>query len=458
MHTAADAGPGGSTGSPLPLLARAVTAVRARSVDDLDDAALMAELSAIESATRQLQARAAKDTATLMQRGKRRARDAAEGSKDRAAQKAGRELERRLDDELGWSPGQTKRAAKLGRQLGASDETREAFEDGDLSPRHAATLADTLRFIEDDEARAEAERLLVAAAKEQNATAFGRTCRELLAGLDHAAAMDAERRRRSRRRARTWQTDDGFLALDGRWSGLDGEVVATAIQAFRRMDAPGECRTPEQATADAVVDLAKAALRAGEAPSRHGVRPHVSVTIPWEALLRRAGVAKTRWSGPVPFGEVLRLLADCGVSRLLTDANGVPMEAGEAVRTVPAGLYRALLERDGACAGDGCDVPGEWCEVMHLGTPYRFDGRLTLATSGFGCSYHHPKFDDHGWVATWIDGRPVIHHPDRPPARHGRAGDASSDGGRAGEGRRSRFRFHGEPPGARSRGPTARAP
>jgi hypothetical protein len=92
------------------------------------------------------------------------------------------------------------------------------------------------------------------------------------------------------------------------------------------------------------------------------------------------------------------------------------VEASEAVRSVPAGVHRAILARDGArCIADGCDVPAGWCDVMHLKVPYRLGGRLTIDTAGFGCRYHHDKLDRRGWKVTWLDGRPVLHHPARPP-------------------------------------------
>jgi hypothetical protein len=263
--------------------------------------------------------------------------------------------------------------------------------------------------------RAEVEGELLQAAGHQHAVEFGRTCRRLLAERDQDAAMTAEDRRKARRSTRLWQTEDGFQALSGQWSGADGEIVATGVQAFRRPDAPGERRTPEQATADAVVAMAAAALRAAEAPTVHGVRPHVTVTIDYEDTLRRAGVAETRWSGPLPMEEVRRLLADCGVSRLLVDPRGVALEAGEEVRNVPVGVARVIAQRDPVCIADGCDMPADWCQIMHLETPFVFGGRLSPGMGAHGCPFHHQKFDRRGWVVSWVGDRPILHHPERIP-------------------------------------------
>jgi len=159
--------------------------------------------------------------------------------------------------------------------------------------------------------------------------------------------------------------------------------------------------------------MARAALAAGEAPANRGVRPHVTVVVDWEAIAAQAGVAEAAWMGPLPFLEIRRLLADCDVGRLIVDADGLPMEAGQAVRTVPAGLWRALTVRDGGCVATGCDVPAAWCDVMHLGEPYRFDGRLSLANAALGCRHHHRLYDRGSWELTWRDRRPTLHPPTR---------------------------------------------
>jgi hypothetical protein len=123
---------------------------------------------------------------------------------------------------------------------------------------------------------------------------------------------------------------------------------------------------------------------------------------------------------PPALAEARRLLADASVSRVLLDPAGAPTRAGVAVRTVPAGLWKGIQLRDRTCAGDGCTVPAAWCQVMHLDLPYRLEGRLDLDTAAAGCRFHHRMLDRHGWQVTWIDSRPIVHHPDRPP----RAGPA----------------------------------
>ncbi len=405
-------------------LAAAVDQLLAVPVDELDDAGITAQLAVIEQAGRRLDARRCRLVASLAERRTARARERARatGQDDqRAAQRARRDLQRELAEEHQWSTSDAKRSLDVGDQLGTDSAAQSAFDAGVLPPRHAKLLADTLRHLHGQQ-REQASRRLVAAAAQQDAHTFGRTCRRLLAELDGPAAIDAETRRHHRRRASVATTEDGMLALTGQWSGVDAEVVATAVDAFRSPDPAGVGRTPEHRTADAIVELARAALRAGEAASVHGVRPHVNITVDYAAILDDAEVVahggqastqvvETTWAGPLPFAEVRRLLADAGVSRLLVDADGVPVEAGAQVRSVPAGLWRSLHARDRGCIAEGCDAPAAWCDVMHLDRPYRLEGPLTIDTAGLGCRHHHRCFDLYGWQVVWDDRRPRL----RPP-------------------------------------------
>lgn len=396
-------------------LQASVDRVTGRSIDELADPALQLELRTVTDAVRQLTARATLVTGALAAR---REQQIAAGGDDRpvpdnAADQALDGLARDLREQLGITIGESKRAGKVGRALQerVDPAVREAYEQGRISERNATILVETIATLDTLEA-AEASLSLLDAAIDQEPRTFSRTCRQRLVELDAAAAEQAEQRRRARRTAKLWQRDDGFQALSFAAAGLDGEIVATAVHAFRRPDSPGHPRTTEQATADAVVAMAQAALDAGSAPRRHEVRPHVIVTIDYQELLAGRGMAETAWSGPVPFEEIRRLLTDCDVSRLLVSRDSLPVEAGPAVRTVPRGLARALRERDRECIHVSCDVPVDWTDVMHLGRPYRFEGLLSLETAGLGCREHHRAFDDGLLALTWVGGRPYLHAPD----------------------------------------------
>jgi hypothetical protein len=320
---------------------------------------------------------------------------------------------------------------RTGRRLSELPAARTAMASGDLPGGHAVVLADTLRLVDDADTRAQVEARLLAAAADQDQRAFARTARALLVELDPDAAQRRIDRQHARRSLRLAVTEDGTLQVHGNGTGLDGEIVQTAIHAFRPPDAPGQRRAADARTWDALVAVCRTALDAGVAPSDRGVKPHVLVMVHEPVLADRDGSgngsSETLWSGPLPWSETRRILADCGVSRVLLDARSLPVEASAGVRTVPAAVRKGVWVRDRVCIGDGCDVPAAWCQVMHLDVPYRLEGRLTMATGGLGCTYHHRRFDAGAMVVTLVDGRPVVHARDRPP-RASPPGRGSSSG------------------------------
>jgi hypothetical protein len=415
--TAGSSGPAAAdpAATVLAALDTAVTAVLDQHPDELDEAELRRELAALETTRRRLHARVCTVTSTLTSRQARRARDA-HPNDPRQAERAARETQQALAGELGWTPSEAKDHRAVGEQLRRSPATAEAMHAGAMTPGHARHLERTLRSLSGEERRT-AERRLLAAAQQEDVVTFGRTCQALLAELDGAAAARAEERRHQRRRANLGWTPDGMLKLYGEWGGIDAEALETVVSAFRRPDATDEHRSPEQRTADAVADWARAALAGDRAPTQHGTRPHVVMTIAAEDLRDPDG------DGTVTFGSgrqtllrsVRRYLDDAKWSWIVVDEEGAPLEAGPETTHVPVALWRALVQRDGGCIADGCDARPEWCDAMHLGEWRKDGGRLTLDSAGLGCRFHHRKYDLADWRVTWEARRPILHHPDRPP-------------------------------------------
>ena len=401
----------------LTRLSAAVDQLLACPPDELDEPALKAELSSLETEVRRLSARQTRIVAAMTRRRASAAAQRKGTDEHRERERAARDVQQELTDEHQWTPSQAKAAGKLGRQLTDRPRVADAYDRGDLPPRNAQLLGDLLDKLPLDRHDRVLERLLPAG-RRQDAVSFGRSCRQVLAELDHDTAMRDEDRRHDSRRAAVTQRPDGMTVLSGQWSGIDGELLHTVVHAFRTPDGPGVHRSAEQRTADAIIEAFRVALRAGEAPAQHGIRPHLMITVSQSDLTAGKGSAEGTWTGPIPVGEVEHLLGDASVSRVLVDAKGLPLEASAEVRTVPIGLYRFLLIRDGGCIAESCDAPATWCDVMHLSKAYRHDGRLSPDNAALGCRRHHRSFDRQGWQLTWEDGRPIL----RPPRRRPTAG------------------------------------
>ena len=377
-------------------LVRGIGQLAAVDIDTLTDTQLAAHLSALKAPLGQLRALQARWAAAMESRRIAAAPPQRQGAAQREARNA-------LADQQQLTPSETKRLVEAGRAAGKHRATGAAFDDGHISPEHVRVIADVLQHLLPPQ-QAELEPRLVALAKGLHATRFGREARRLVADLCPPAAADAEDVVRGRRYLRATDTPDGGFAFSGLLYGTAAETARVALDAFTRPDAAGEHRTREQAAADGFEQLCAAALRTGEAPTQHGVRPQVLVSMDAEQLAASSrpdgtGIGTFVWSGqPVTSRELGHLLDDCAFIGVLHDAQRTPIEVTTQVRTVPVGLWRALLVRDGGCTWPGCDAPAAWCDVAHGQTPFHEDGRLMPSNAALLCRSHHRRFDIGPWT------------------------------------------------------------
>jgi hypothetical protein len=379
-----------------------IAVIDAVEVDELDDGDL-------------------KDAVRALQRGQDLMRglqcEAIGALEARAIQQAGPGRESRaveptrrfVRDELQLTHSEAKKLGETGRRLREAPEAKRSMQQGKLRPEHASVITDILRHL-DGETREQVEQQLVDAAATMDPVKLGRLGRQLLAEADQEAAMLAEQRRHGRRSGKVTQTADGMTAISAQLAGLDGELAHTCIEAFRRPDAPGEHRTPEQATADALVEIFDAALRSRSAPTQHGERPHLTVVIEAERLETVTGVGFGTFTGPIPATEVLRLARDAKLTWVVVDPVGVPVKVSEGRNVVQSALWRALVVRDGGCRWPGCDAPPSRCDVAHAEIPDRDGGPRMLSNVAMLCRHHHRKVDLGKWTMR-IRGPDVIFDP-----------------------------------------------
>jgi hypothetical protein len=330
-------------------------------------------------------------------------------------QRAEQDSRRWLRTQLGLTPGEAKQAGTVGRQMREMPELAAAHAAARISEAHTRVIAETMSWLPATLPKSRRERFeaqLIALAEELDVIAFGRKARRFLAEIDLAAAEHRERRQHERRSMTIGDAEDGAVVGSFRLYGLQAEKLRTALDAARHRDpAEGPFRTTEQRNADALEVLCDLALRSSSLPTQHGVRPHVSVIVEWSALAIGAGVAELDFTGPITMASLRPLLRDSTVSRVILDPDSVPIEAGEAVRTVPAGIFRQLAIRDRGCSWEDCDAPVAWCEVAHGQIPFRSGGRLRLDDCALLCSRHHRIFDNQPWRLV-IRG-PAVHY-ERP--------------------------------------------
>ncbi|MFO7960519.1 MAG: DUF222 domain-containing protein [Nitriliruptoraceae bacterium] len=411
-------------------LEAAITVVLDLDVDDLSQTQLEETLRRLQPQLDRVHGYRSRLAGVLAEHARSRQGNQANGN---AGERARRDAARFLRSELQLTDSEAKRTVTAGQQARTSPSVGQATRDGRLNPEQSATIA---RLLEDVDAavRDHLEAELVEAAGRMDAVALGRFGRRRLLELDPAQGERRERRDHRRRAFRLSQTSDGAVIPSGRLYGAQAEIAMAAWHAFRRPDARGEVRTPDQRGADAFEQLCAAALRAGEASTRHGERPQLLIVTDQETLRDGSGVVELGFTGPASLAAVRCLLSDCSVSRVGLSDQEVDVSVSKKVRTVPAGLWRVLVARDGGCTWSGCDAPAAWCDVAHGESPYAADGHLSPANAALLCRRHHRAYD-HGPYVMLFDGDGVRYErdPDAEVAPHDPQAAANPSDGEPGD-------------------------
>ena len=185
---------------------------------------------------------------------------------------------------------------------------------------------------------------------------------------------------------------DGWVGLRGLLDPVGGEKLQAALESIVQAARPqGDTRTRAQQQADALVQLADNALASGNLPFLRTVKPQVIVTIPLEDLLDPStgrGTATTGFGAVISAARARWVACDAGITRVVLDPDGVPLDHGRTKRLVPAGLRKAVELRDRHCVFAGCSAPTHWCDVHHVAEWLRDGGDTSLDNSALLCERH----------------------------------------------------------------------
>lgn len=340
---------------------------------------------------------------------------------------------------------------------------------GDIGVAHAVAAAEAVEALPadlDPPVRTRAVALMREHARLFDSAQLARVGQRLVAVVDPdrgdallAVALEREERRAAQSRSLTMCAVQAGL-VRGRFvlPAVDAEAVATALRPLAAprpaaptrtatdgdpwTDADGSAagmaardpRTFPQRMADALVELATAALAAGDLPLNGGERPQLVVTVGIDQLRSRTGVAETLDGSPVSPAQLRRIACDSSVLPAVLGGAGQPLDIGRETRVVPTGIRRALVLRDRGCAFPGCDRPAPWCDAHHI-THWADGGSTALGNLVLLCGFHHRTVHGTPWTVS-IDepGRPVWRPPpwlappgtvlpSRPPWLDGRGTD-----------------------------------
>jgi hypothetical protein len=328
---------------------------------------------------------------------------------------------------------QSAQRARLARRLRQLPVIAAAFAAGDLGVAHAVQIDRLASDIGVDQITDVQHELVTAAGQLRDVAEFTRLC----AGWRHAlrpdAADAADDRAYQHRRLSHSATLDGIFHLSGVFDAAAGATIATAINAYMRQDPPDTPpelrRDVRQRRADALHDIADAALAALDDSKVAGVKPRIVVRVNLADLLsdpdhpdhdRLPGHRRSRsvspptldWIGPIGPRLLAQLLDDAVITRVVFDSDGQPLDVGTATRVWPTAIRAAITERDRSCRFDPCDRLPEWCDIDHI-TPFSEGGATAVANGILLCRHHHrAKRRDGWWPTLHPDSTVTWTHPD----------------------------------------------
>jgi hypothetical protein len=318
------------------------------------------------------------------------------------------------------SPQHAHRDVHLTRDLTDSlPGTAAALADGDISVEHAQVMTALTRLS--DDIRADVEPHLVDFARRA-------TPQELRRAVDHTlhrftSAKDQagdDQDDYAQRRLHATRGIHGNGLGDWQLHPVGHETVMTAIHALSK-PIPGDDRTAAQRRADALITLAEHYLNAGHAPTRGGVKPHVTVVVGHDTLQGTPGSPAAEYTYGTTASSLWarRTACDATISRIITNPTGDILDAGRATRTFTAAQLRAIIARDNHCIWPGCDTPPGWCDAHHR--IHWANGGPTSVTNGtLLCGRHHDRVHLHGHAIIQGPGRYQVDlRPGTDPHWHG---------------------------------------
>jgi len=255
--------------------------------------------------------------------------------------------------------GTARKELTTARALEEMPLTRRAVEAGDLSLSAAELLVRTREA--DPEAFREAEGMLVEAAEVHSMGDLQRVAGYWRQAAERAQGEDPDDQLRARRRLHASVTFLGMVRVDGDLDPETGETLLTALRAVMDAEArsgEGDDRTPPQRRADALGEICRQWLDLAPRPTVAGERPHVTVTVPVEALPADGeGGSELDHIGVVGAGTARRLACDASITRMVLAGPSEPLEVGRRTPVVSPSMRRAVVVRDRHCRFPGCDRP-----------------------------------------------------------------------------------------------------
>jgi hypothetical protein len=317
----------------------------------------------------------------------------------------------------------TNRLVKLAKRLDERPVLDAAASAGRVNLEQAAVIAAAVADLPADAgptAVDAAEALLIEQAELFGADDLRLLGRHILHQVDPELAerhereqMEKEERSAEQKRSLSMcSAGDGGVRLRGLLTREQAATVNAALDPLcSPRHTPDDTRTAAQRRCDALVDVCELALRTEHLPDHGGERPHVVITVSFDALRQELGAGTLDTGAPLTPGQVRRVCCDAMILPAVLGSDGQALDLGKTRRLFTGPVRRALVLRDGGCAFPNCSRPARWCEGHHI-LSWLFGGPTSVDNGVLLCGHHHRLVHQGDWqVRLAADGLPEFLPP-----------------------------------------------
>ncbi|MEV4679115.1 DUF222 domain-containing protein, partial [Actinomadura sp. NPDC049382] len=327
-----------------------------------------------------------------------------------------------LRSRLGMRESRAKERLTLAHQRHRLPEMTERWTTGDLSAGYAATIADAITRLDDDDCPA-AENILLGMVDQGfsagKVASFGKRIRDVIAERDGTEQPPEDAQRGYER---SWidstRSLDGGRYIKGWLNAEDAAIWDGTLGPLAKPAGTDDHRDLSERTAAALTTV----LSGGHKATR------VTVICDLDTLTGGTTPARLTDGTPIPAAQARRMALSAGVSPLLLGGGNTPLYLGHRVRFATAPQRQVLETLYSTCAVQDCEVPGTLCEVDHvhgwaLGRSPTDIDQLAL-TCGWHNRYKHTN-PDRIHITNTPDGRytyrlhppgiRTLPEPGRPP-------------------------------------------
>ncbi len=273
--------------------------------------------------------------------------------------------------------GRTRAVLRCGRELRDLPLTEAAFLEGRVTSDHVRLLAQARDA--NPEAFEPCEADLVGLAESLLFQSFQVAVRYWCHRYD-PDGVEADAVERWNRRNVSCSPTWGGIAIKGWLDPISGEIVKRELDRLeqemfeaewaelREREGDGAsvgalARATWQRRADALVEMARRSASLVDHPERNApARVLLSVLTGDESMARICELSSGTVVTP---GEVLPLLKDCDLERLVFDSASRVVDVGVRQRCFTGATRRAIEVRDRQCVHGSCTLPAERCEIDH---------------------------------------------------------------------------------------------